>query len=581
MSQSCSPEDARQLLSLLCFARRPLSVEEVIAALAVDVDGLGGYDPARRLGDEADDLARICPGLIEFGSEETSQWSESRLGRRIVRIAHYSVQEYVLCSFAPTESSQHGRLSKLCLLYLQNPALQDRDFVYSHRNSLIGPYAFANYAANHWYKHHQQADDRSAQELVGLVVTLLTTDNLRKSWEHVGRHVIWNGRASFPQPKGFGTCQGSRAVYYASLFGLSFALAEMLATPVAKFHGPKCDCTSPLQGALSAASGKGFKTIVKMLLDNGASVNEERGLDGVPLHQALSHGDIEIAQLLLENGADINATHPVSGRTALIVMSSYGDVKFVKFLIQNGANVNFVSTEPLRNNTALVEASTYGHVEVVQLLIQSGADINIIDTRGKRHGTALMEALDRYHDEVVHTLLDHGADINLMGRYGETVWEVAAVLGHTPLVRRLLDMTIKNDTGWDSLCPATCAAFLYCRPTVVELLFQHVEHINLPELVQSVLHYWRDEKWQNEIRRPPREGQPIVSLPEEWCMKIVQMAYSGGHEGVLDMMHEQMSHALEPYEMLDQIVREWDAEQSPSILESDDTVLMRFLGTCN
>ena len=113
--------DAQRILSLLCYALRPLSIEEVIEALAVDIDDLECYNPRRRSAGGANHLVRICPRLIEInlGTVCTQE----------VWIAHFSVQEYLLsdrfrsseaANFALLGPLQHGRISKACLLYLKH-----------------------------------------------------------------------------------------------------------------------------------------------------------------------------------------------------------------------------------------------------------------------------------------------------------------------------------------------------------------------------------------------------------------------------------------------------------------------------
>lgn len=118
-----SQEEAQQILSLLYYASRPLSTAEVIEALAVDINELECYDPGCRLTAGADDLRRICPGLIEIdSSSHTDQKSKievntSTMTTDVVRIAHFSVQEYLLSdriirsravNFALSGPSQHG-----------------------------------------------------------------------------------------------------------------------------------------------------------------------------------------------------------------------------------------------------------------------------------------------------------------------------------------------------------------------------------------------------------------------------------------------------------------------------------------
>jgi ankyrin repeat protein len=52
---------------------------------------------------------------------------------------------------------------------------------------------------------------------------------------------------------------------------------------------------------------KAMKTIVKLLLENGAEVNAKGGLYGNALQAASYGGNEAIVKLLLENGAEVNA----------------------------------------------------------------------------------------------------------------------------------------------------------------------------------------------------------------------------------------------------------------------------------
>ncbi|KAJ7291119.1 ankyrin repeat-containing domain protein [Mycena rebaudengoi] len=134
-------------------------------------------------------------------------------------------------------------------------------------------------------------------------------------------------------------------------------------------------------------------THVRFLLDNGADVHV--GNNGA-LRAASKRGYTEVMQLLLENGANVNAADEHTGSTLEAAASWDGnpsinswdseDVKrremaeaaarrltHVRFLLDNGANVYG------GNNGALRAASKAGHTEVIQLLLKNGANINAID----------------------------------------------------------------------------------------------------------------------------------------------------------------------------------------------------------
>ncbi len=64
--------DARRILTMLCFATRPLELQELIDGIAVEVDECQGLNPDRRLRD-VDDILEICPGFIETNLVDISE----------------------------------------------------------------------------------------------------------------------------------------------------------------------------------------------------------------------------------------------------------------------------------------------------------------------------------------------------------------------------------------------------------------------------------------------------------------------------------------------------------------------------
>jgi ankyrin repeat protein len=55
--------------------------------------------------------------------------------------------------------------------------------------------------------------------------------------------------------------------------------------------------------ALQAASAKGYRQVVKMLLDKGADVNAQDGEYGNALQAALAFGHEQVVEMLLNAGA--------------------------------------------------------------------------------------------------------------------------------------------------------------------------------------------------------------------------------------------------------------------------------------
>ncbi|CZR69782.1 related to beta transducin-like protein [Phialocephala subalpina] len=119
---------------------------------------------------------------------------------------------------------------------------------------------------------------------------------------------------------------------------------------------------------LSIAAGNGHIEVVKLLLDEGTSLNSTAGEIG-PLQWASASGHIEVVKLLLERGADVNIVG-INGWTPLHSASHRGRVEVVKLLLEKGADI---TTTNKNGWTPLSMASGNGHIAVVKLLLGKGA----------------------------------------------------------------------------------------------------------------------------------------------------------------------------------------------------------------
>ncbi|KAK1728694.1 uncharacterized protein BDZ83DRAFT_529345, partial [Colletotrichum acutatum] len=141
---------AKQMLAILCCASRPLTVPELINALAIEIGATSFLNPDRRLPD-ADALQEICPGFTEVTVEPYSEVV-------IICIAHFSVQEYLESSrillpegyayFSIHRSCGDRLLASMCLTLLLESDLQ-----MFGRKETVKKYPFAEYAAQEWVNH--------------------------------------------------------------------------------------------------------------------------------------------------------------------------------------------------------------------------------------------------------------------------------------------------------------------------------------------------------------------------------------------------------------------------------------------
>ena len=125
--------------------------------------------------------------------------------------------------------------------------------------------------------------------------------------------------------------------------------------------------------ALCAASGRGRKAIVRLLLqkgivhlllEKGADVNAANNAQWTPLLLAISRGAYDISEILLDSGADARAALS-DGWTALHSACKEGEMGVVKNLLRHGADLNAVDS---KGQTPLSLAKEYGQAEIVVFL---------------------------------------------------------------------------------------------------------------------------------------------------------------------------------------------------------------------
>ena len=150
------------------------------------------------------------------------------------------------------------------------------------------------------------------------------------------------------------------------------------------------------------------------------------------LFQAISQQNHDMVKVLLQNGANVNETGE-SGWTALMQASYLGDSAIISTLLNNERKPD-VDHLDRGKNSALMLAALHKHADVVSLLLMAGAKVNL---RGNSGRTALFFAMGdqfgilqdptpRKSVQTVKALLDGGADVNLEDDYGTTPLLLAA-----------------------------------------------------------------------------------------------------------------------------------------------------------
>jgi ankyrin repeat protein len=428
-----SVDDARRILTLLCTAKRPLRVEELIDGIAVELGDDAKFNEDSRLMNQ-DDIRHICPGFIEvdFNNERKEV---------TVRIAHYSVQEYlesdrILASgtarFSVRRKEANTEMASICLVYLMDRGLCEACMTETWVFGYNSNYPLAAYAAGNWADHYHEGDALDP-ELHRLALALFHDEDCALvSWANIYK---WAGY----KRDGLGD-RILTPLYLAARLGLD---------PVVRVLAEESSTTTTttnkkhyFESALITAATAGHASTVALLLSHANPANpaiNHLGFEGTALHLAARHGHLDVVTTLLAHSADIEA-HDYRGKTPLYDAAGGGKDEVVQLLLERGAEI-----EPAGGyDTPLECAALGGREAVVAMLLDRGADPN----RG-RYTTPLEAA--RENAAVVRLLLDRGADVDLGTPDAPLV--VACANGAVDVVAVLLDRgaDVERAGGWGNL----------------------------------------------------------------------------------------------------------------------------------
>ena len=271
---------------------------ELIDGIAVDLDEPARLDTRRRLQD-ADDLREMCPGLIEINTM-TDEDTEIERRTLIVRVAHFSVQEYLesdrikqqrAAAFGLKGSTAHAHIAQICLVYLQEPGLSSGNL----DQTKLKQFPLAEFAAMFWHHHYKKSD--STISLLDSLILRMFRDRQGSFSTWVRLHMVDHWRHEIHSDLGRKSSKIASPVYYASFLGLDAIVRELLSIfqnsiaetqDIANAQGGNYD------NPLPAASFGGHDKIVQMLINAGADVNAQGGKYGYALNAASRSGHAKV-----------------------------------------------------------------------------------------------------------------------------------------------------------------------------------------------------------------------------------------------------------------------------------------------
>ena len=235
--------------------------------------------------------------------------------------------------------------------------------------------------------------------------------------------------------------------------------------------------------ALVLAAREGELESVKLLVENGADVNQVTEYGWTPLLTATNNRHYGLARYLIERGANPNIPNK-GGWTPLYLATDNRNIEggdfpvpkpdmdhleYIKTLLDHGANVNAAIHDNTLTRTIFtmqwflesgatpfVRASQSGDVELLKLLLARGADPKIATDHGDTALTAAagigwVEGVTYEHSakenvDAVKLLLDLGLDPNAANHDGRTPLMGAALKGRSEVVQILVDHGARLDT---------------------------------------------------------------------------------------------------------------------------------------
>jgi uncharacterized protein len=228
---------------------------------------------------------------------------------------------------------------------------------------------------------------------------------------------------------------------------------------------------------LKMAASKGYKDIVKLLIEKGARVNwADINSRVLPLTLAAKNGHQEIVKLLVENGALVEFVLKGKqyGPSPLYQAAESGHQEIVKFLLEKGADINHPEFEGLSTleavfsmkkematilmqhcsqeakNKALYRAVYRGHKELVEFLLTNGANPNYKDQYGNENSLLMLAVIKAAREEkgpfydaykrIFELLIKKGANnINHPNKEGDTPLHIAIKAKSVEMVKILIE----------------------------------------------------------------------------------------------------------------------------------------------
>jgi len=275
---------AMATLMWVCHAERPLQVEELRHALAVEI---GAMDFDSENAPSISALLNCCQGLITVDKEAST-----------VRLIHYTVQEY-LCARLDLFSQAHSVIAEAYLTYLNSQHVKNLP---SHPLPDHQIMPFLQYSSRYWGTH---ANRELSSQVRALALDLLNQYEDHLSALSLSKQIL--------QPRYFrGTATPPRfsGLHCVCFFGIQELVTALLNAKGYELSQADCAGNTPLL----LAAKNGHDGVVKLLLGlKDVDPDRPDKGDGTPLSWAANKGHEGVVKLLLgREDVDLNRLNQCS-----------------------------------------------------------------------------------------------------------------------------------------------------------------------------------------------------------------------------------------------------------------------------
>jgi ankyrin repeat protein len=379
-----------QILSWVFHARRPLTLNELRCALAVqnqkDDHRTVNYDYAPN---DMDKVISLCAGLVVMNH-----------GSRTVESVHHTTQQYLEAyqTQHPWLHESAGDIVRTCFKVLsldifdttQEPRSVDAD-------EIVLSYPFLDYAAHYWPDHAREIPTNAAMQ--NATRKFLLNPRFTSFADHIYRRRDYE-YLSLCKYRYRGLCvPQTHGMHLVARYDLQNLLGSLR-------HDPECRRV----------------------------MNFPNCYGRTPLLEAVYNNHTAVTKILLSmGGIDLDFTD-LGGRTALLTAAQQGEERIVRTLVLAGADLNMVDSGGM---SALMLCAMKDDVSIIEILLKSG----VVDCDHQNRyggGTALIYVVERQHTRSVRLLLTVGrANPRLEDSEGKTPLDYAAECEDVEMMRML------------------------------------------------------------------------------------------------------------------------------------------------